>query len=241
MWLATGCEAFGAADPLVEACEHLTSLPTPLASAASPVSAPAVAAHTRYDVTLPDAGGGRAAPSNSPRPCASSCWSSCRPTSRSGSSPAARTSPREKRKNRPLSGDEGLVRIRSRRRFATRHAGRIGQHRDHGGTGSGDGSRCPLTAMTSSCAATAWSLATGAGRSCRRSTSPSGVAPPSRCLGEMGRGRAPCSRPCWDSFRRLTGKSAAPIRPRAWRTCPRPPRWILSCRCAPGMSPPGVP
>jgi hypothetical protein len=57
--LLAGCDVIGTPDPLDEACEHLTAIPSPLTAAATAGGAPEVATHTRYDVSLPDASGGR--------------------------------------------------------------------------------------------------------------------------------------------------------------------------------------
>jgi hypothetical protein len=58
--LLAGCEVLGPLDPLDEACEHLTAIPTAVNATSSASSAPELATHTRYDVALPASSGGRA-------------------------------------------------------------------------------------------------------------------------------------------------------------------------------------
>jgi hypothetical protein len=57
--LATGCDVLGPTDPLDEACDHLTAIATPVNATASSSSAPELATHTHYELTLPDVAGGR--------------------------------------------------------------------------------------------------------------------------------------------------------------------------------------
>jgi hypothetical protein len=57
--LLAGCEALGPEDPFAEACEHLTAIPTMVNASVSAASAPELATHTRYEVALPEATGGR--------------------------------------------------------------------------------------------------------------------------------------------------------------------------------------
>jgi hypothetical protein len=58
--LASGCDLLGPEDPFTGACDELATMPTPVAAGTTAASAPEVATHTLYQVSLPEGMSGRA-------------------------------------------------------------------------------------------------------------------------------------------------------------------------------------
>ena len=183
----------GPHEPLDEACEHLTAIPTPVNATASAASAPELATHTHYEVALPDVSGGRdgrrqvrldpagaAAGLPDRRPAAGGRHARWRPSWPPASSGKTRALPRAGR----------LVRIRRRRRPADPHPGRLGQHRATGGPGPRDGSRCALTRRRAAPLRAAGHRPPGPARCCRPSISTIRRGTTVAVLGRNGSGKS---------------------------------------------------